>query len=192
MVRYFHFGGLTPAAGRNLWRDGDVVLRMLATLVFLAATASATLSSVTAQTLSGERVVLPQDIGDAAVLVAGFTKASRAQTEAWAHRLRDDARVSPKATIFEVSILDGVPGFLRGMIISQMKSGIAPARQKRFLIVTESVDSWKRALAANGTDDQAYVILVQRSGAVVWRGHGVLAESSYQDLIRAIESLKRE
>jgi hypothetical protein len=166
---------------------------MLDTLVFLVAAAtSATMPPVTAQTLSGEKVVLPRDIGDAAVFVAGFTKASRAQTEAWAHRLRDDARVSPKATIYEVSILDGVPGFLRGMIISQMKSGIAPARQKRFLIVTESVDSWKRALAANGNDDQAYVILVQRSGAVVWRGHGVLAESNYQDLIRAIETLKRE
>jgi hypothetical protein len=165
---------------------------MLATLVFLAATASATLPPVTAQTLSGEKVVLPRDIGDVAVLVAGFTKASRAQTEAWAHRLRDDPRVSPKAALYEVSILDGVPGFLRSMIISQMKSGIAPPRQKRFLIVTESVDSWKRALAASGTDDQAYLVLVQRSGAVVWRGHGVLTEASYQDLVRAIESLKRE
>jgi hypothetical protein len=159
---------------------------MLATLVFLAATATATMSSVTAQTLSGENVALPKDIADAAVLVAGFAKASRAQTEAWAHRLRDDPRVSPKATIYEVSILDGVPGFLRGMIISQMKSGVAPARQKRFLIVTEGVDLWKRALAASGTDDQAYVILVHRSGAIVWRGHGALAESSYEDLIRAM------
>ena len=165
---------------------------MLATLVFLAATASATMSSVTAQTLAGERVVLPRDIADAGVLIAGFTKASRAQTDAWAHRLRDDARVSPKATIYEVSILDGVPGFLRGMIISQMKSGIAPQRQKRFLIVTESVDLWKRALVASGSDDQAYVILVQRSGAIVWRGHGAVTESSYEDLMRAIESLKRE
>ncbi len=162
---------------RNLSRDGAVVLPMLATLVFLAATASATLSSVTTQTLSGEKVVLPQDIGDAAVLVAGFTKASRAQTETWAHRLRDDPRVSPKAAIYEVSILDGVPGFLRGMIISQMKSGIASPRQKRFLIVTESVDSWRRALAASGSDDQAYVILVQPIGsgrlARPWRSHRI-------------------
>jgi hypothetical protein len=165
---------------------------MLATLVLLAATASATMPSVTVQTLSGENVVLPHDIGDAAVFVSGFTKASRAQTEAWAHRLRDDARVSPKATIFEVSILDGVPGFLRAMIISQMKSGIAPPRQKRFLIVTENVDSWKRALAANGTDDQAFVILVQRSGVIIWRSHGAFSESSFQDLTRAIESLKRD
>lgn len=165
---------------------------MLATLVLLAATASVTLPSVTAQTLSGEEVVLPRDIGELAVFVTGFTKVSRAQTEAWAHRLRDDSRVSPKATIYEVSILDGVPGFLRGMIISQMKSGIAPQRQKRFLIVTEGVDSWKRALVASGSDDQAYLILVQRSGALVWRGHGAVNDSSYQDLIRVIESLKRE
>ncbi|HEX3071163.1 MAG TPA: hypothetical protein VHX14_21540, partial [Thermoanaerobaculia bacterium] len=158
---------------------------MLATLLFLAATAAASLPILTLQTLSGENVVLPHDIGDEAVLVAGFTRASRAQTEAWAHRLRDDARVSQTATIYEISILDGVPAFLRGMIISQMKSGVSPPLQKQFLIVTEGVDSWKRALAASGTDDQAYIILVQRSGAIIWRGHGALAESSYQDLIRA-------
>ena len=177
---------------RNLSRDGDVVPRMLAALVFLAATLPAAMPPVTAQTLSGEKVVLPRDIGDATVFVAGFTKASRAQTEGWARRLHDDSRVSAKAAIREVSILDGVPGFLRGMIISQMKSGIAPPRQKQFLIVTESLDAWKRALAASGTDDQAYVILVQRSGAIVWRGHGFLTESGYQDLVHAIESLKGE
>lgn len=152
----------------------------------------ATLPSVTAQTLSGERVVLPQGSDQPLVFVAGFTKASRAETEPWAHRLRDDSRVSAKTRIYEVSVLDGVPGFLRGMIISQMKSGIAAARQKQFLIVTENVDSWKRALVANGADDHAYLILVQRSGAVVWRDHGPLTESGYLDLLRAIESLKRD
>jgi hypothetical protein len=163
---------------------------LAATLALLAVTISTTLSSVTVQTLSGERVVLPHDIVQPVVLVAGFTKASRGETEPWAHRLRSDPRAASKTQIYEVSILDGVPGFLRGMIINQMKSGIAPARQKLFLIVTEGVDSWKRTLGAAGNDDHAYLVLVQRTGAVVWRSHGALSESSYQDLIRAIESLK--
>jgi hypothetical protein len=162
---------------------------LAAILALLAVTISTTLSPVTVQTLSGERVVLPHDFVQPVVLVAGFTKASRGETEPWANRLRGDARAA-KTPIYEVSILDGVPGFLRGMIISQMKSGIAPARQKLFLIVTEGVDSWKRALGADGNDDHAYLILVQRTGAVVWRSHGALTESSYQDLMRAIENLK--
>jgi hypothetical protein len=160
---------------------------MFATMVFLAVTASRVLPSATVQTLSGEQVVLPRDLGQASIFVAGFTKASRAETEPWAQRLRADARVSAKVRIYEVSILDGVPGFLRSMILKQMKSGVTPARQKQFLIVTDTVDSWKRALDATGNDDHASLILVQPNGEVVWRGHGPVAESAYQDLLRAIK-----
>jgi hypothetical protein len=160
---------------------------MFATILFLAVTASRVLPSATVQTLSGEQVVLPRDLGQASVFVVGFTKASRAETELWAQRLRADARVGTKARIYEVSILDNVPGFLRAMIIKQMKSGVAPARQKQFLIVTDAVESWKRALDTAGNDDHAAVIVVQSTGVVVWRGHGPVAESAYQDLLREIK-----
>jgi hypothetical protein len=158
---------------------------MFAAILFLAITAS--LPSVTVQNLAGEQVVLPRDLGQASIFVAGFTKASRAETEPWAQRLRADARIAAKVRIYEVSILDNVPGFLRGMIIKQMKSGVAPARQKQFLIVTDAVDSWKRVLDTAGNDDHAAIILVQPGGVVVWRGHGPVAESTYQDLLRAIK-----
>jgi len=165
---------------------------MIATIVLLAVTATAAppsraLPAVTVQTLSGEQVALPRDLGQTSIFVAGFTKASRAETEPWAQRLRADARISAKVRVYEVSILDGVPGFLRSMILKQMKSGVAPARQKQFLIVTDAVDSWKRALDAAGNDDHAAIILVQPNGAVIWRGHGPLVESAYQDLLREIK-----
>ncbi|HEV7425592.1 MAG TPA: hypothetical protein VGQ46_04440 [Thermoanaerobaculia bacterium] len=162
-----------------------------AILALLAMTAAAklpaVLAHVTTQTLSGERVALPDDLTQPAIFVAGFTKASRSETEAWAHRLRDDARIASKAKVYEVSILDGVPGFLRGMIVSQMRSGIAASRQKQFLIVSEAVDLWKQALDANGGDDHAHVIVVKPSGVIVWRGHGALSDAAYQALISSIE-----
>jgi hypothetical protein len=161
---------------------------MFAAILFLAMTVS--LPSVTVQNLAGEQVVLPRDLGQATIFVAGFTKASRAETEPWAQRLRADARVGTKARIYEVSILDNVPGFLRGVILKQMKSGVAPARQKQFLIVTDAVDAWKRALDTAGNDDHAAVILVQPTGVVVWRGHGPVVESLYQDLLREIGGIK--
>jgi hypothetical protein len=145
--------------------------------------------SVTAQTLAGARMVLPGDFGQPVVLVAGFTKASRTETEPWARRLDSDARVGAKARVYEVSVLEGVPGFLRSMIISQMKSGIAPARQKQFLIATENIDWWKWALGADGGDDHAWIVVMQRGGAVIWRGHGAMNDAAYQGLLRAIESL---
>jgi hypothetical protein len=168
---------------------------MIATLVFLAVSAAAAPASrvlplVTVQTLAGEQVVLPHDLGQPAVFVVGFTKASRAETEPWAQRLRADARISTKAHVYEVSILDGVPGFLRGMILKQMRTGVAPPRQAQFLIVTDAVDLWKRALDTAGSDDHASLILVQPTGAVVWSAHGALAEPNYQDLLRAIGGIR--
>lgn len=160
---------------------------MVLTILLLAVTVSRVLPSVTVQNLAGEQVVLPRDLGQPSVFVAGFTKGSRAETEPWAQRLRGDARISGKVRVYEVSILDGVPGFLRSMIIKQMKSGVAPARQKQFLIVTDAVDSWKRVLDTAGNDDHAAVILVQSDGSVIWRGHGPVAESACQDLLRAIK-----
>lgn len=160
----------------------------LTTLGFLAITAaSPVMPSVTVQTLSDERVVLPHDLNQTSVFVAGFTKASRAETEPWARRLREDSRISAKVRIYEVSILDGVPGFLRGMIVSQMKSGVAHDRQKQFLIVTEAIDAWKRVFDSAGSDDHAHVILVQPTGAVIWRGHGAVADLSYQSLLDALK-----
>jgi hypothetical protein len=162
---------------------------MFATIIFLVVTVSHVLPSATVQTLSGEQVILPRDLGQASIFVAGFTKASRGETEPWAQRLRADPRISTKVRIYEVSILDNVPGFLRAMIIKQMKSGVAPARQKQFLM-TDAVDSWKRALDTAGNDDHAALILVQPTGVVLWRGHGAVAESTYQDLLREISSIK--
>jgi len=159
-------------------------------LVALVLFAINVLPSVSVQTLAGESVVLPHDLHQPAVFVAGFTKASRAETEPWAQRLRADSRVSAKVRIYEVSILDGVPGFLRSMILKQMRSGIPPARQTQFLIVTDGVDSWKRALDTAGTDDHASIILVQPGGAVAWRSYGPLNEPAYQDLFRAIGGIK--
>ena len=72
------------------------------------------------------------------------------------------------------------------MIVSQMRTGVAPDRQKQFLIVTEAIDAWKRALDTAGADDHAYVIVVQPTGVVIWRGHGAVAEPVYQSLLDAI------
>jgi hypothetical protein len=132
-------------------------------------------------------MVLPRDFTQRVVLVAGFTKASRDETEPWARRLGGDARISAKARLYEVSILDGVPGFLRSMIITQMKSGVAPARQKQFLIATADVDWWKRLLGAERSDDHAWIVVMQRGGAVTWRGHGAISEAGYQNLLRALD-----
>ena len=77
------------------------------------------------------------------------------------------------------------------MIAGQMKSGISPERQKEFLIVDGEIASWKRALDATEPGDDAYVILLQRTGTVIWRRHGPLTESSFQELLAVIDRLKR-
>jgi hypothetical protein len=54
---------------------------MIATIVFLAVAVSRVLPSVTVQNLAGEQVVLPRDLGQVSVFVAGFESRARCETE---------------------------------------------------------------------------------------------------------------
>lgn len=136
-----------------------------------------------AETLAGQRIVLPHELAAVSVLVAGYTKESRKQTEPWVRRLREEARIAGKATVYEVAILDGVPSFIRGMILRQMRSGVSAARQKEYLVVTENVETWRSLLGPTG-DDDACILLMRTNGVVLWRTHGPVNDGAFEALIR--------
>jgi hypothetical protein len=156
---------------------------LLSVCMCLAASGSdaAPLPPLPAQTLSGKRIVVPRDLRGMSVVVVGFTKASRKQTEGWSKRLREDRQLMTTATVYDVVALDGVPGFIRSGILKQVRSGIPKERHDRFLIVTESVDTWKRFLRAAAEDD-AGVALIASSGEVIWTTRGALSEAALEQL----------
>ena len=72
-------------------------------------------------TLVGNSVGLPDAVhGKVGILVVGFSKSSQGQVAAWGRRLSADFNQSSSVVYFEVPMLAGAPGILRGMIARQM------------------------------------------------------------------------
>jgi hypothetical protein len=138
-----------------------------------------------ATTLTGKALIVPRDLGPLSVLVVGFTKASRDQTEAWSRRLRSEGALAQKAQTYDVMVFDDVPRFVRSLVLRQVIAGVPAARQDRFLVVTEQVDTWRKILQV-GAEDDAYIALVASSGNVLWRGHGKLTEAAFAELMHTL------
>lgn len=161
---------------------------VLAAAVSLAspATTARTWPASRARTLSGKPLTVPEQLGTTNVLIVGFTKRSRTQTEAWSRRLRGDARVTAKASVYDVMVLDGVPSLIRSTILRQVTSGVPKDRHERFLVVTEDVSTWRTFLNVH-SEDVAYIVVLSSRGEVKWRSQGALNETYYQALGTALQ-----
>jgi hypothetical protein len=140
------------------------------------------------ENLSGDSLVVPARTATApSLFVIGFTKKSRAQTSQWTQRLeREDPHGEPP---YQVAILDDVPRFLRGLVLHAIRSGIPERLHKRFLIVYDNADVWKR-LARFVIPDDAYVLVIGAGGKLVWRTEGGLTEERFKALLEAIAAAR--
>ena len=123
------------------------------------------------ETLSGKHIVLADAVrGHTAVLVAGFSREGGSATGEWIKRIHADNAFA-NAAVYQVAMIAGAPGFVRGMIRSGMKKGTSPAQQDFFVVLTEDQKQWESYFNVS-TDKDPYVLLMDSSGKILWRGHG--------------------
>ena len=116
--------------------------------------------------LTGQSVDLPKALqGHTAVLVLGFSEASRPQVTAWGRLLAADYRQSPTVLYYEMPVLAAVPRFLRGFVLKKVKEGVPERAQPHCLPVVDHEKEWK-SLAAFHNPDDAYILLVDSTGQV--------------------------
>jgi hypothetical protein len=148
----------------------------------------AALPHTEAETLSGKKVVLPDALdGRPAIVVVGFTKRSQSQTAAWSTRLTKDFGAEPRLQRYSIAVLDDVPGFIRGMVISGIRRGVPAEQQDTFLVITHDAKPW-RDLAGITSADDAYVILFDNTAHIVAQTHGSI-ENAYAPLQPEIREL---
>jgi hypothetical protein len=140
------------------------------------------------ETLSGDKLMVPAPTATApSLFVIGFTKKSRAQTSQWTQRLeRDDPDGEPP---YQVAILDDVPRLLRGLVLHAIRSGVPERLHKRFLLVFDNADVWKR-LARFLAPDDAYVLVIGAGRELVWRTEGRLTEENFRALLQALRTAR--
>ena len=152
-------------------------MRTLAFLLALSSTgllAQGSFPATDGETLAGKKISLPGAFGaQPVVVIVGFTHASQKQTKAW------DERVHGQFPTWSIAVLEDAPRLVRGMAAHGIKSGTPKDEYDRFAIVYKGEKELKAAAGFEQPDD-AYVLVVDGSGAVRWRFHGPVTDAAVE------------
>jgi hypothetical protein len=155
---------------------------LIALLIASQTCAAQALPSTAGQTLSGKRIVLADAThGQAVILVAGFSRKGGDGCGAWVDAVEKDPAMAGTA-VYQIAMLEGAPSLLRGMIVGGIRKGLLPAKQDRFVVLTEDEKLWRNFFAVT-VDSEPYVALIDATGRVLWHGHG--AAANLEPLVRA-------
>jgi len=145
---------------------------LLVVFVLLGALSAQTIPHVQADTLSGNKIILPDAaLGHPAIFTIGFSRAGGDSTGRWGRELRKQFAGNSELRFYSVAVLQDAPKMVRGMIRHGMRGNIPKSEQDTFVLIYEGEDVWKNFAAFSGADD-GYVILMDSSGTVRARAHG--------------------
>ncbi len=143
------------------------------------------------ENLAGQQVVLPDAAsGKVAVLVFGFSRSSQNSTGPWMKHLRDDFGKNASVMLYQLPVLEEAPRMIRGMITSSMKKGLPEAERATFVPVMHNEAELKKLVNYKEADD-AYLIVLDRTGKIVYQTHGGPDASSYAELRSKLQSLMK-
>ena len=142
--------------------------------------------------LTGREAQLPDAAcGRVALLALGFTYNSRFPVEAWIGRFRKEFGASSQLTFYEIPMIGGLARLGKWFIDSGMRKGTPRNDQENVITVYGNTDSWKQRVGFQ-SPDAAYLILLDKHGAVRWRHTGAFDEDAFKDLSAQVSALLRE
>jgi len=141
------------------------------------------------ESFAEQKVMLPDDAnGKVAVLVFGFTKASKGPTSAWGEKIFSEFGNQTGFALYQLPVLEDVPRLVRGMVISGMKKGIKENMRGHFVPILQGESELKRLVAYKEPDD-AYLVVLDPSGKIVQQVHGSSSDAAYEQLRKEIQVL---
>jgi hypothetical protein len=140
------------------------------------------------ESLTGSKVVLPDAAkGKVAVLIFGFTKSSKTANSAWADKIFSAFSSQSGLALYQLPVLESVPSFVRGMVISSMKKGVRENMRDHFVPILHGEADLKKLVNYKEPDD-AYLVLLDPSGQIVEQKHGPFSDAAYAPLRADIQS----
>ena len=131
---------------------------------------------LTAENLGQQSVEVPGDLPPNAVLVVGFSRDANDEVRPWWEALQA-ARSEHDFTPYNVSVIEGAPGFMQSMIRRGMREQAKPSRRDYLLLVTEGAEAW-RALFGAQDDAAAHVVRFDEGGGICLRHIGPLTDDA--------------
>ena len=134
-----------------------------------------------AETLAQEAVGVPGYLAPNAVLLVGFSRRSNAQVRPWWEALQA-AHGEREFTAYNVSVIEGAPGFVQGMIRRALRRQAKASRKDHILLVTEGADAWRSLLGAED-DAAAHVVRLDAGGAICLQRNGALSDERLRAIL---------
>jgi hypothetical protein len=161
-----------------------LALLLLSTTLLIGAIAS-TVPGFEADTLSGTHLTMPQAAqGPVSLLIIGFTHGSNRQTSEWARKTQPLANAHV-CEIWSLAVLEQVPRLVRGTAVRGIRRGVPKDQQDHFLVVYKDEKELKEAVGYQKGDD-AWLLLFDKTGAILWLYHGPFSEDALSDLRKQI------
>lgn len=140
------------------------------------------------ESFADRKVVLPDAAkGHVAVLVFGFTKKSKDPTGAWANKINTEFGKQPGFELYQLPVLEDVPRFVRGMVISGIKKGVREDQRDHFVPIVHGEADLKKLVGYKEPDD-AYLVLLDPAGQIAGQMHGPFSDSAYEQLRKQIKA----
>lgn len=152
---------------------GFLVHATVATVLASAAIVSVAqqMPSTAGETLSGKHVVPAELVrGHVAILIAAFSHDAGMQSGEWRKAVLADTALK-EIPVYELAMLEKAPGIIRGMIKGGMRKGLSPAEQDHTVVMTQDQKLWEKYFGVEN-DKEPYLVMLNASGEVMWRGHG--------------------
>lgn len=148
-----------------------------------------TIPTFSGPSLANDTVHLPAtEAGARTVLVVGFSKKSGDACKPWFNAIASQLKSKPQVAYYELPVLASAPSFIRGMIVHNIRGSLTPEQQKHFVPILENAQPWKEAVSYSAADD-AYVVIVDERGSVIWRDSGPWSSQKEQELSAALARL---
>jgi hypothetical protein len=181
---------------RQNWRMGNfIAILLFVAMIFSSAeplqvhAAAPAIPTTHGTALDGHAVELPRDLAKATVLILGFSRNSADATTVWEKAVR----TSLSAGYFDMPMLASAPAFIRPVIVRSLRKQVPNLIWANFLPLTSDEPQWKQAAGfSSASPDAAYVLLVDRAGAVRWQTHGPLTTDKLTQLGAEVRKLTAE
>ena len=148
---------------------------------------NAVMPTIEGLSFTDRKVVLPDAARDkVAVLIFGFTKASKEPTSAWADKIFSEFGSRVGFEMYQLPVLEDVPRFFRGMVISGIKKGVRENMRDHFVPILQHESELKSFVSYQEKDD-AYLVVLDTSGRVIDRMHGTFSDTAYSQVRSEIQ-----
>lgn len=169
-----------------------IAIRVPSTLALVATMVAQTaqpMPRVEGESFADQKVALPDAArGEVAVLIFGFTKASKEPTSAWASKIHSEFGTRNGFELYQLPVLESVPRIIRGMVISSIKKGVPEDMRAHFVPILQNEAELKK-LVNYKEADAAYLVVLDPGGQVALQRHGSFSEAAYAQFRTDLQTL---